>query len=88
MWHAIFTYNGLDLSYCWCSAVSDKVAVYVSKDLYERAEAFIKEQGGFSSVDELVEFLLGEVLSEEAEASMSEEDEEKVKERLRALGYF
>ena len=52
MWHAIlFTYNGLDLSYCWCSAVSDKVAVYVSKDLYERAEAFIKEQGGFSSVD-------------------------------------
>ncbi len=66
----------------------DKVPVYVSKELYERAEAFIKEQGGFSSVDELVEFLLSEVVSEEVEASMSKEDEEKVKERLRSLGYF
>lgn len=68
--------------------MSDKVAVYVSKELYERAETFIKEQGGFSSVDELVEFLLSEVVSEEVEASMSKEDEEKVKERLRSLGYF
>jgi len=66
----------------------DKVPVHISRELYERAEAFIKEQGGFSSVEELVEFLLNEVLAEGAEASMSEEDEERVKERLKSLGYF
>ena len=68
---------------------SDKVPVYVSKDLYERAKKFVEEQGGFSSVEELVEFVLNEVLSEETpEAKMSKEDEEKVKERLRSLGYL
>ena len=68
--------------------MGDKVAVKISRELYEKAKKFIEEQGGFSSVDELVEFLLSEVVAEEAEASMSEEDEERVKERLRSLGYF
>lgn len=68
--------------------MGDKVAVQISKELYERAKKFVEEQGGFSGVDELVEFLLEEVLSEESGAEMSKEDEEKVKERLRALGYF
>ncbi len=68
----------------------DKVAVYISRDLYEKAKKFVEEQGGFQSVDELVEFLLKEVLSEESSTSytLSKEDEEKVKERLRALGYI
>ncbi len=66
-----------------------KVAVHVDRELYERAVRFVEEQGGFSSVDELVEFLLSEVLSEEESGSgMIEEDEEKVKERLRSLGYI
>ena len=69
--------------------MGEKVAVQVDKELYEKAVKFIEEQGGFSSVDELVEFLLSEVLSEEEPgSSMSEEDEEKVKERLRSLGYI
>ncbi len=69
---------------------SEKVAVYISKELYEKAKKFIEEQGGFSSVEELVEFVLNEVLSGEEETSrvLSKEDEEKVKERLRALGYI
>ncbi len=66
-----------------------KKAVYISSELYEKAKKFIEEQGGFSSVDELVEFVLNEVLSsEEPSGGMSKEDEEKVKERLRALGYI
>jgi len=41
----------------------DKVSIEISKQLYEKAKKFIKEQGGFSSVEELVEFLLQEVLT-------------------------
>jgi Arc/MetJ-type ribon-helix-helix transcriptional regulator len=66
----------------------DKVEVRIGRDLYEKARKFIEETGGFESVDELVEFLLREVLEEEQEQPMSEEDEEKVKERLRSLGYI
>ncbi len=67
----------------------DKVAVHISKELYEKAKKYIEEQGGFESVEELVEFVLGEVLSEEGgEQVFSEEEEEKVKERLRSLGYI
>ena len=66
-----------------------KKCVEVREDLYEKARRFIEEQGGFQSVEELVEFLLEEALAaEEAGVSSSKEDEEKVKERLRALGYI
>ncbi len=69
--------------------MAEKVSIEISKELYDKAAKFIKEQGGFSSVEELVEFLLQEVLAtEELESGMSKEDEEKVKERLRALGYL
>ena len=68
----------------------DTVQINVRKDLYEKAEKYIKEIGGFENVDELVEFLLSEVLESESPGSgqYSEEDEEKVKERLRSLGYL
>lgn len=45
----------------------------------------------FSSVEEYVNFVLEEVLKddeEEFEFELSEEDEEKIKERLRSLGYL
>lgn len=67
----------------------DKVPVYISKSTYERVREFISRVGGFSTVEELVEFVLREVLSGGMEGSeISREDEEKVKERLRALGYI
>ncbi len=66
----------------------DKVQISISKELYDKALKFIKEQGGFNSVEELVEFLLREVLTEEEQVELSKEDEEKIKERLRALGYI
>lgn len=68
--------------------MSERVKVEISKELYDKAEKFVKEQGGFESVEELIEFLLKEVLEESEEVSMSKEDEEKVKERLRSLGYI
>ena len=69
-------------------SVSEKVAVYIPRDLYEKARK-VAEEGGFGSVDELVEFVLKEVVEGGAEVSgLSKEDEEKVKERLKALGYI
>jgi Arc/MetJ-type ribon-helix-helix transcriptional regulator len=70
--------------------MTEKVSIEIRRDLYDKAKKFIEEQGGFSSVEELVEFLLEEVLSSEEaeERGLSKEDEEKVKERLRALGYI
>ena len=68
---------------------SEKVSISISKELYEKAEKFVKQSGGFSSVNELIEFLLNEVLSEESsEYKMSKEEEEEVKRRLRSLGYL
>ncbi len=67
----------------------DKVSIQISRELYEKAKKFVEEQGGFNSVEELVEFLLREVVETgEEEAKLSKEEEEKVKERLRALGYI
>ncbi len=69
--------------------MAEKVTIAISKELYEKAKQFIEEQGGFNTVEELVEFLLQEALGTEEETpEMSKEDEEKVKERLRALGYI
>jgi len=68
----------------------EKIQVSISKELYEKAKKYIEKYGGFNSVDELVEFLLEEVLREEGGEIQpySKEEEEKVKERLRALGYI
>ncbi len=69
--------------------MAEKVTIAISKELYEKAKQFIEEQGGFNTVEELVEFLLQEALGTEEETpEMSKEDEEKVRERLRALGYI
>ncbi len=68
---------------------SEKVTIQISKKLYDKIQDYIKRLGGFNSVEEFVEFVLGEVLTEEEEkTTYSKEDEEKIKERLRALGYI
>lgn len=67
----------------------EKVHVPISKELYEKVKKYVDEMGGFSSVEEFIEFVLNEVLeSEESTAGYSKEEEEKVKERLRSLGYL
>ncbi len=67
----------------------ERVPVYISRELYEKIKKFIEAQGGFSSIEEFVEFVLNEVLTEETPSTtLSKEDEEKIKERLKALGYI
>ena len=65
--------------------------IRIPKRLIEEIEERIK-QTEFESVEEYVTFVLEEVVrdveEEEPEEVFSEEDETKVKERLRALGYL
>ncbi len=63
----------------------EKRALSLPPELYKKIEERAKVTG-FESVDEYVKFVLEEVLKEE-EATSNEEDEE-VKKRLRALGYL
>ncbi len=68
---------------------SEKVNLEISKELYQRAKQWVEQTEDFSSVEELVEFLLKEVLSEESEGHVyTPEEEEEIKRRLRSLGYL
>ncbi len=56
--------------------------------LYNKVKEKIKDTG-FTSVSDYVVYVLRELMSEEdGEAGFSKEDEEKVKGRLRSLGYI
>ena len=65
------------------------VSVEIPASLYARIEEIIKDTG-FKSVSSYVTYVLREVLAEDEEEQevFSKEDEEKVKERLRSLGYL
>ncbi len=70
------------------------IPVEIPKDLFEKINERI-DGIEFKSVSEYVTFVLEEVVSEdgdeeedEAEEIYSEEDEEKIKERLKGLGYL
>ena len=67
-----------------------KVAVPISKELYERVKKRVEESGGaFKSVEEYIEFVLEELLREEEEETpFTPEEEEEIKRRLKALGYI
>jgi hypothetical protein len=70
----------------------DKVAVNISKELYELVKLRVKESNGeFKDVEDYVEFVLREVVKDEEEdkeQKYSKEDEEKIKQRLKSLGYL
>ena len=62
--------------------------VLIPTSLFEKVRERIKGTG-FSSVSGYVTYVLREVLSEEEEEEVfSKEDEEKIKARLKALGYI
>ncbi len=67
--------------------MEEYVEVKIPKKLYEKIKKEIENTGEFKSVEEFVVFVLESAL-EETEEVYSEEEEEKVKERLRALGYL
>jgi Arc/MetJ-type ribon-helix-helix transcriptional regulator len=67
-----------------------KKTVEIPESLFERVEAKIRDTG-FKSVSDYVVHVLREKLGSEGSEqtpSYTKEEEEKVKERLRALGYL
>ncbi|MGC8572966.1 MAG: CopG family transcriptional regulator [Caldisphaera sp.] len=66
----------------------DKQTVYISKELYDKVKKYLEDQGTFNTVEELIEFMLNELLQQSSGEIMSKEDEEKVKDRLKRLGYM
>jgi Arc/MetJ-type ribon-helix-helix transcriptional regulator len=68
----------------------DKVKVHLKKNLYERIKKEVeKSQGAFTSVEEYLEYVIEELLKDNnINQVYSKEDEEKIKERLRLLGYI
>lgn len=63
--------------------------VLIPVDLYERAEKWVKNNGGFSSVDDLVKFLIEEFIADEStDMVYTPEEEEEIKSRLKRLGYI
>ncbi|MGA3405801.1 MAG: CopG family transcriptional regulator, partial [Candidatus Bathyarchaeia archaeon] len=65
-------------------------SIEIPESLYNRMEARIKGSN-FGSVSEYVSFILRERLTTEEEGSKtvySKEDEEKIKSRLKDLGYL
>ena len=67
----------------------EKVSIEIRKDLYDRVKEEVeRSEGEFKSVEEYIEFVLEELLSEEEEEVYTEEEEEEIKRRLRALGYI
>jgi len=63
--------------------------VSIPSPLFKKVEERIKGTG-FTSVSSYVTYVLREIIAEEEEEEelFSEEDKERVKERLRALGYI
>lgn len=63
--------------------------VSIPTELFEKIRQRIKGTE-FSSVSDYVTYVLSEVLTEDEEETVSsvEKDEERIKERLRALGYI
>ena len=61
--------------------------IKLSKDLYERA-AKVADTAGYSSVDEFILHVVEKELRNITGGDDAPEDEEKLKERLRGLGYI
>ena len=72
------------------SMSEEKVTIQISKKLFENIKKRVEESSGaFKSVEDFVEFVLREILSEEEEEPVySPEEEEEIKKRLRSLGYL
>jgi hypothetical protein len=69
----------------------NKRSVLISENLYEKIKKHVEHnQSEFNNVDEYIEITLNEFMNveEEAEHTPSSAEQEKIKERLRKLGYL
>lgn len=55
--------------------------------LFEKIKKQI-EDTGFTSVSSYVGYILREIIAEKGESAFTPEDEEKIREKLKALGYL
>ena len=68
--------------------MTDTKPVLISTKLYDLISNRIKNpQTGFSTIDEYVEFVLTELLTEDDESEASDEEVEQIREELKKLGY-
>lgn len=69
---------------------SDNVSINISKELYESIKRKIQlKKGRFSSVEEYVEFILRQFVKDGTPDEVyTEEEEKKVMEHLKDLGYI
>lgn len=66
---------------------SDFTTVSIPVPLFRKLKNQI-ENTGFTSVSSYVGYILREIVAEKGEAPFTEEDEEKIREKLRSLGYL
>lgn len=66
---------------------SERVCVEISREKYDMAEKIAKDSG-FSSVSEFIEFLIESSAAASEVGGLNPEDEERVAERLKKLGYY
>ena len=67
----------------------EKQTLSISTPLYDKVKEKIKDTD-FTSISDYVEYVLSELMSEDDDGKeeFSKEDEEKIKGRLRSLGYL
>jgi len=67
----------------------DKVTIKIPRPLYIRIKDII-EESGFSSVNEFVVYVLRDLVSmhDLSRTELSKEEIEKIRQRLKNLGYF
>ncbi len=66
----------------------NKISINISKNIFEEIQRRVKENTEFNNVEDYVEFVLSEVLKEDPEETFTEEEENKIKDRLKRLGYI
>lgn len=70
--------------------------VQLSDDLISQLEEIVKNSNEFSSVDEYVQYVMKQVVvkkqaqtnTDQAPATYSKDDEDKIRDRLKNLGYL
>jgi hypothetical protein len=73
--------------------LTDKVPVSISKDIFDAIKKKVEAGvGGFSTVEEYIEFVLKELLADNPEGAskvdtITQEEEENLQKRLKKLGY-
>jgi len=68
---------------------SDRVTLKIPRPLYDKLKTVI-EEGGFSSVNEFVVYVLRDLMSTKGidKKDLSAEEIEAIRQRLKNLGYF